>query len=114
MSLPAAEMQAAFAGFLTVEAIRRHLEQQRPDLLAHMQHIEGRPWIGVRLPNGQQVVCARTQIGIMIGWACVTPTSSDDDIRATMGLSNTDLARLMATHYEALALHITEKEPGVI
>ena len=103
MSFPTSEMQAAFGDLLTVEAIRRHLEQQRPDLLAHVQHIEGRPWIGLRLPSGQQVVCARTQIGIMTGWACVTPTSSDDDIRATMGSSNADLARLMVTHYDALA-----------
>jgi len=76
MNFPTADMQAAFGDFLTVEAIRRHLERQRPELLAHMQHIEGRPLIGLRLPNGQQVVCARTQIGVMAGWACVTPACS--------------------------------------
>ncbi|WP_425965380.1 hypothetical protein [Rhizobium nepotum] len=103
MNFPTADMQAAFGDFLTVEAIRRHLERQRPELLAHMQHIEGRPLIGLRLPNGQQVVCARTQIGVMAGWACVTPACSDDDIRATMGLSGSDLGQLMIEHYDALA-----------
>ena len=38
----------------------------------------------------------------MAGWACVTPACSDDDIRATMGLSGSDLGQIMIEHYDAL------------
>lgn len=98
MSFPTADMQAAFGDFLIVNALRRYLERHRPDLLVHVRHGKGQLFIGLALPDGRYVVCAHTQVGIVTGWACIIPASTEDDVRALMSNDGAHLAKYMADH----------------
>lgn len=72
--------------------------------IEHVRHEEGRPLIGLGLPDGRQVVCARTRVGSVTGWACITPTSSEDEVRATMSSDGKQLTALMADQYDAFSV----------